>query len=79
MQRDNSGRFLPGESTNPGGRPSGVKELRALARQWTKEALDVLVKHLRDADPRVDSRAGCPRLGPKMQMLDRVPLRIGSG
>ena len=53
MQRDNSGRFLPGESANPGGRPSGIKELREMTRQYTKEAVDVLVKHLRDPDPRV--------------------------
>ncbi len=53
MQRDGSGRFLPGQSANPGGRPSGVKELRELARQHTHEAVDVLVKHLHDPDPRV--------------------------
>ena len=48
MQRDGSGRFLPGQSANPGGRPSGVKELRELTRQYTHEAVDVLVKHLND-------------------------------
>jgi hypothetical protein len=53
MQRDGSGRFLPGQSANPGGRPSGVKELRELTRQYTHEAVDVLVKHLNDPDPRV--------------------------
>ena len=53
MQRDNSGRFLPGQSANPGGRPSGVKELRELTRQYTHEAVAVLVKHLHDPDPRV--------------------------
>lgn len=53
MQRDGSGRFLPGQSANPGGRPSCVKELRELTRQYTHQAVDVLVKHLNDPDPRV--------------------------
>jgi hypothetical protein len=53
MQRDGSGRFLPGESANSGGRPSGIKELRELTRHYTREAVDVLVKHLHDPDPRV--------------------------
>lgn len=36
------GRWTKGRSGNPGGRPREVGELRALARERTKDALDTL-------------------------------------
>lgn len=37
-----NGRFLPGKSGNPGGQPSGMAEVKALARSHTKEAIQAL-------------------------------------
>ncbi len=42
--RPRTGQFLPGVSGNPGGRPRGVAEIRDLARQHTKTALDALAE-----------------------------------
>ncbi len=38
-----NGRFLPGQSANPGGRPAVVREVRNLARQYTEAAVLTLV------------------------------------
>lgn len=38
------GRFRPGESGNPGGRPKAFAEVKAHAAQYTAEAIDALVK-----------------------------------
>ena len=39
-----NGRFQPGTSGNPGGRPRAAHSIQELARQHTTEALDVLVQ-----------------------------------
>jgi hypothetical protein len=38
--------YRPGQSGNPGGRPGVVKELRERAREYSQQALDVLVAAL---------------------------------
>ena len=38
------GRFQPGRSGNPGGRPKATHSIQELARKHTTEALDVLVQ-----------------------------------
>ena len=38
------GRFKPGESGNPGGRPKEYAEVRELARKHTVEAIDKIVE-----------------------------------
>lgn len=48
--RDNAGRFLPGQTGNPGGRPKGIA---AIAREHTDKAVEVLVNAMDDGDPRV--------------------------
>jgi hypothetical protein len=42
------GGFRPGVSGNPGGRPKEVREIKALARERTPEALETLTKIMLD-------------------------------
>jgi hypothetical protein len=41
------GRFRPGQSANPGGRPAGIGKVRDLARAYTAEAVAKLVEKMR--------------------------------
>ena len=59
--RDASGRFVPGVTGNPGGRPKGIA---AIARQHTDKAVDVLVAAMDEDDPRV-------RVAAAKEILDR--------
>jgi hypothetical protein len=47
--RDKNGRFLPGISGNPGGRPCEVGDVREMARDHTEEAIETLVDLMRHA------------------------------
>ena len=58
LTRDDAGRFRPGTSGNPGGRPKGYEEARALAQEHSEEALLRLVELMRGDDPRV-AKAAC--------------------
>ena len=49
--RDKNGRFLPGISGNPGGRPREVGHVRELAREHSDEAIETLVDLMRHAKP----------------------------
>ncbi len=52
------GKFISGESGNPGGRPSGYGEIRDIARQHTESAINTLVKIMGDSDATPSSRVG---------------------
>lgn len=41
-------RFKPGQSGNPGGRPKGIADVQALAREFTSDAVDTLVKVMKN-------------------------------
>lgn len=55
--RADDGRFKPGVSGNPGGRPAGLEEIRQLAQQHAPEAIQKLVDHMRSKDERVSISA----------------------
>jgi hypothetical protein len=61
--RTNRGTFKPGHSGNPGGRPAVSAELRALARERTHEAMEVLTKIMQDPKAPAAARvAACREL-----------------
>ena len=51
--RDAAGRWQKGVSGNPGGRPKLPAEMREIFQSRGPEAAEILVKHLRNTDPRV--------------------------
>jgi hypothetical protein len=63
--RDKNGRFLPGISGNPGGRPPEVGDVRELAREYTEEAVATLVDLMRHA------RSDAARGAAAQALLDR--------
>lgn len=56
--------FVKGQSGNPGGRAKGVKEVQDLARQYTKKAIETLVKHL-------DNKSGPAAILAANSLIDR--------
>lgn len=63
-QRGRSGRFAPGVSGNPGGRPRDVHGIRELARESGPEAIQTLKDLMKSSDERV-------RLSASVALLDR--------
>ena len=63
--RKDNGRFAPGISGNPGGRPKLPAEMREIFQAKGPEAAEILVKHLRNSDPRVSVAAA-------REILDRA-------
>ncbi|UCH47235.1 MAG: hypothetical protein JSU95_14215 [Betaproteobacteria bacterium] len=59
-------KWQPGTSGNPGGRPKGYGDLRELARTHTEEAVNVLVKVMRD-----EGAAPTARTSAAQALLDR--------
>lgn len=59
-------KFAKGQSGNPGGRPSGLGEIREIARKHTNEAIQVLVKVMSDV-----KAAPAARVGAATALLDR--------
>jgi hypothetical protein len=56
--RDKSGRFVKGYSGNAGGRPKDERNIAALARSYSTEAIETLVELMRNArDDRVRGTA----------------------
>jgi len=50
------GKFVKGQSGNPGGRPGGVGEIREIAREHTEPAIGILVAVMNDAGASPSSR-----------------------
>ena len=64
--RAETGRFVPGQSGNPSGRPKRDENLAALARMHTEDAIAVLVSIAND--PKVNASA---RISAANSLLDR--------
>ena len=62
-----NGRFAPGKSGNPGGRPKEVKEIRALAQQKSPEVIQTLFEIVMDSTLRPG-----PRVAAAKELLDRA-------
>lgn len=62
--RDDLGRFVPGQSGNPGGRSKSLTAIRQLAREHAETALQKLVELLESNNERV-------RLDAIRELLDR--------
>jgi hypothetical protein len=63
--RTEKGRFAPGASGNPGGRPKLPTEMKEMFQAKAPEAFEVLCQHLHAKDPRVSVAAAT-------QILDRA-------
>ena len=64
--RTGKGCFKPGKSGNPGGRPAVSAELRALARERTPAAMNVLTQIMQDPKAPAAARVAACR-----ELLDR--------
>jgi hypothetical protein len=47
-RKDHAGLFKKGQSGNPTGRPRVIAKVRDIAREYTEEAIDALVRVVRD-------------------------------
>ena len=65
VNRTDKGRFAPGWSGNPTGRPKLPAEMKEMFQAKAPEAFKVLCKHLHSTDPRVSVSAAT-------QILDRA-------
>jgi hypothetical protein len=61
------GRFQPGQSGNPGGRPKDIGRLKELARKHTEEAIATLAAIMRD-----NKEPAAARVRAAEAMLDRA-------
>ena len=64
--RDGDGRFLPGTSGNPGGRPRVVGHVRDMAQRHAEAAVEVLAEIMRDSDAPAPAR-----IAASVALLDR--------
>ena len=63
MSRSNEGRFLPGFSGNPGGRPQVMRGVRELAQQYASDAVETLAQLMSSPDTPPAARiAACEAL-----------------
>ena len=66
VDRSKNGRFVPGQSGNPGGRPKTLAIVQNLARSYTETSIKVLGEIMEDEDER-----GATRIAAIQVLLDR--------
>ena len=59
--------FVPGQSGNPGGRPRIPDDVKALARSYTREAIETAAEIMRN-----DEETGTARMSAVNTILDRA-------
>jgi len=64
--RDTGGRFLPGKSGNPGGRPRVVGHVRDMAQRHAEDAIEVLAEIMGDTNAPASAR-----IAASVALLDR--------
>jgi len=82
------GRWKPGESGNPGGRPAVAKEIRELARQYTDVAIEALRSialsgknesaRVAAAQALLDRGYGKPKQGLEVSGADGGPIEVST-
>jgi hypothetical protein len=77
--RDESGKFLPGRSGNPNGRPKDLHQVTQYARQYSKEAIDRLVFWMRTDDAKASPAAANALLNRGYGMPSQVLEHSGAG
>jgi hypothetical protein len=53
------GKFLKGQSGNPGGRPKDLDKIGEIARQHSEAAINKLVQLMNHKDPHIVIKAAC--------------------
>jgi hypothetical protein len=72
VQRNKSGQFVPGQSGNVNGRTPNANNVKTLARRYTKETIETLVRIMRS------KKAGYPaRVAASAELLNRGWGRVG--
>ncbi len=64
--RDTDGRFLPGKSGNPGGRPRVIGHVRDMAQRHAQDAIEVLAEIMKDQESPASAR-----IAASVALLDR--------
>jgi hypothetical protein len=73
VQRNKSGQFVPGQSGNVKGRTPNANDVKTLARRYTKETIETLVRIMRS------KKAGYPaRVAAAAELLNRGWGRVGA-
>ena len=57
IERDALGRFLPGSSVNPGGRPKGNPKVKELLKEHSVDAAQKVIELLNCGNPKIELAA----------------------
>ena len=58
-KKDNTGRFIKGQSGNPGGRPATPDTVKTMLKAATEGAVQLMIDTVNDTDAKPDLRVRC--------------------